>query len=132
MTTYRNETKRSVKEWVGRTPDSAAPPTVRLRNFRDHDGICHLCKRKILAGEKWDSDHVIGVEDGGLNRESNLAPAHRTCHMRKTGAENSRRDKADRQAQAHLGLRKAKGRPLLGTKASGWKKPFNGPPERRT
>lgn len=125
-------TKRSVPEWVGKTPDSAAPPTVRLRNFRDHDGRCHICGLKIHVGEKWDSDHVKRIEDGGVNRESNLAPAHRACHSKKTAEENRRQAKADRMAKKHLGIKPRKSRPIAGSKASGWKRKMDGTVERRT
>lgn len=104
---------RSVVEWIGKTDDSVPPPHVRLRIFRDRDGVCHLTKTKIKVGDEWDCDHVKALEDGGENRETNLAPAHRWAHRKKTGVENSRRAKADRTAERHLGIRsKPKGRPL--------------------
>ncbi|RWF41621.1 MAG: HNH endonuclease, partial [Mesorhizobium sp.] len=33
---------RSVKEWIGKTPDSVPPATVRARIFLRADGICHI------------------------------------------------------------------------------------------
>jgi hypothetical protein len=55
-----------------------------------------------------------------------------TCSDIKTHTEdNPRMAKADRVARKHYGLHKPKGRPMPGSKASGWKKPMNGPAVRR-
>ncbi|MEM9762118.1 MAG: HNH endonuclease, partial [Pseudomonadota bacterium] len=68
---------RSVPEWVGKTPDHRVPPSVRLRIFEAHDGICHISGRKIEAGDAWDLEHRTALADGGEHREGNLAPALR-------------------------------------------------------
>jgi len=98
---------RKKPEWRGKTDDAMPPPTVRLRIFRDHGGACHLCGQKVGVGERWDADHVKALEDGGENRETNMAPTHAKCHRRKTSAENSRRAKADRAAMKHHGIKSA-------------------------
>jgi 5-methylcytosine-specific restriction enzyme A len=54
--------------------------------FRD-DTICHVCKRPGATVV----DHVIPVEEGGADDESNLAPIHQEpCHRLKTQAEAER------------------------------------------
>ena len=96
---------RSVREWIGKTPNSMPPPSVRLRIFDRHHGICHISKLKIKPGDAWDLEHVKRVEDGGENRESNLAPALRDKHRKKTAEETTRGKKADRSRKAHLGIK---------------------------
>ncbi len=99
---------RSVEEWIGKTPDSRPPRAVILRVFARHDGICHISKRKIAAGDEWDVEHVkplhLARPGENLNRESNLAPALRQPHREKTAAENGARAKADRIRAKHLGI----------------------------
>ena len=45
--------------------DDLPPPSVRLRIFEQHGGRCRLTGKKILAGDKWDLDHIIPLADGG-------------------------------------------------------------------
>jgi 5-methylcytosine-specific restriction protein A len=115
---------RSVAEWFGKTDDARPPKAVRLRVFAAHDGRCHWSKLKIQVGDEWDLDHIVALEDGGANRETNLAPILRDKHRQKTGAENSRRDKADRVRLKHLGqwpepVRKLKGRGFAPSRKQG-------------
>lgn len=97
-------TRRAVDEWVGKTPDAAVPPRVRLRVFERHQGRCHLTGRKIAAGELWDLDHVKALCNGGEHRESNLAPALRDKHREKTAEDVAEKAKIDRIRKKHLGI----------------------------
>lgn len=98
---------RSVPEWIGKDDDAIPPRTVRARVFREHDGICHISKRKILPGEPWDLEHVKPLSEArngeNLNRESNLAPAIKAEHAKKSAEETTRRAKADRCHAKHYG-----------------------------
>jgi 5-methylcytosine-specific restriction protein A len=94
---------RSVQEWIGKTADSVPPPTVRARIFDRDNGICHISHRKIMPGDEWHLDHRKRLEDGGENRESNLAPALAAPHRAKTAEETRIGRKADRQRRAHIG-----------------------------
>jgi len=82
-------------------------PAKRERVFLQNGGVCHLCERKIRAGEPWDVSHdrplaLLG-EDGG----DNLKVAHRTCHQVHTATEDAPRiAKARRQSIKHLGINK--------------------------
>lgn len=97
---------RSVEEWIGASPDSVPPPRVKLRVFRRWHGVCHLTGRKITPpADKWDTDHVKRLEDGGENRESNLAPALKEAHARKTAEEREIAARADAMAKSQMGLR---------------------------
>lgn len=81
------------------------PPRVLLRLFDRHNGVCHVCKRKIAAGEQWSPDHVIALVNGGKNVESNLAPVHRTgCHPEKTRQDMKTKAKIARTRKKHVGI----------------------------
>ena len=104
---------RRVKEWIGKTPDSRPPATVRARIFARAKGICHLSGRKI-SGKDWELEHVKALGLGGENRERNLAPALVEPHKEKTRSDNKTMDKADRIRLRHLGaLPKPKGNARL-------------------
>lgn len=121
---------RAVKEWIGKTDDARVPDRVRLRVFTARDGICHISGRKIEAGERWELEHIVAICNGGLHRESNLAPALVEPHKAKTAADRAEKKIIDRKRKKHLGIRKTQARPLPGTKASGIRKRMNGNVER--
>lgn len=98
---------RAVPEWIGATESTPAPPRVRLRVFRAHNGICHRSGRKIMPGDVWQTDHIIAMIDGGKNCESNLAPILSEFHKEKTKEEVARKAKVDAVAKRHLGIKRA-------------------------
>jgi 5-methylcytosine-specific restriction enzyme A len=122
---------RKAPEWIGRTADTAIPPRVRVRVFERHDGKCYLTGVKIMPGDKWEIEHVIALCNGGEHRESNLAPALKNAHKIKTCKDMGIKKKIARVRKKHLNVHKPRGRPLPGTKRSGWRKPFYGDAERR-
>jgi 5-methylcytosine-specific restriction protein A len=95
---------RELPEWIGKTPDTPAPPRVRQRVFDRHDGICYLSGRKILPGDKWQLEHPLAIINGGENRESNLAPALVEPHKVKTAEDVKQKAKNDRVRKKHLGI----------------------------
>jgi 5-methylcytosine-specific restriction enzyme A len=121
---------RSTKEWIGKTPDTPFPSRVRVRIFDRDGGRCQCgCSRLIRPGESWQTDHRIALINGGQNRESNGCTLLTEHHKVKTGADLAEKSAVYARRSRHVGAkRKAKGRPLLGTVASGIRKPFNGPP----
>jgi 5-methylcytosine-specific restriction endonuclease McrA len=121
---------RSTEEWVGKTDDTAIPPRVRLRVFLKFDGICQECGVKII-GKRWICDHRAALINGGENRENNLGPIHEACDKTKTAQDVAEKSKTYQKRLARLGLKKTKGRPLPGTRASGWRHRMNGRWERR-
>lgn len=122
---------RSVQEWVGATPESMPPPRVRLRIFEAHNGVCHISGRKIAAGEPWDLDHIVAICNGGLNTESNLAPALRDKHREKTAKDVREKSIVRRKRMKSIGIAPKKGRPMPGSRASGLRKRMDGTVERR-
>lgn len=98
---------RAVPEWIGKTDDHRAPGGVRDRIMK-LDGKCHLCSRPIGPGEKWDLDHVKALINGGENRESNLRPVHRKCHVEKTAEDVAEKAKIAAIRKKHVGITKPK------------------------
>lgn len=96
---------RSVDEWIGKDDDAVPPPRVRLRVFDNAGGRCHLCGRKISAGEYWQCDHIHALVNGGANAESNLAPACRDCCYGKTSEDVAEKSKVASIRKKHLGLK---------------------------
>lgn len=111
---------RSVPEWIGKTDDERPPPRVRVRIFERHNGVCHISKRKIMPGDKWECEHILALILGGENRESNMAPALVKPHKEKTAQDLAQKAKNDRVRKRHLGIRP----PRTITR---WRK-FNGTP----
>lgn len=112
---------REVPEWIGKSDDQAIPPRVRLRVFERHGGICHLSGRKIMAGDKWQIDHVKALVNGGEHRESNFAPVLDAPHKAKTAEDVAEKSKVYRIRAKHLGLwpkgQNIQSRPFPGRKA---------------
>lgn len=99
---------RSVPEWIGKTPDTSPPTSVKLRVFAKYEGRCYLSGVKIKPGDAWQVEHIkpIHLAQPGeiLNRESNMAPALAAPHREKSNAELSAKAKADRVRAKHLGI----------------------------
>jgi 5-methylcytosine-specific restriction protein A len=126
-----SEMVRSTPEWIGKTDDEPVPPRVRLRVFERFGGICCECTVKIV-GRRWVCDHRKAIINGGENREANLGPIHEACDRNaKTPADVAEKSAVNRVRMAHLGIKKPKGRPMPGTRASGWKQKIGGQWERR-
>ena len=101
---------RAVAEWRGKTPDTPAPPRVRLRVFQRENGVCYLSGRKIQPGEPWQLEHKIALINGGENRETNLFPALVDKHKEKTRADLAEKSKVADKAKKHVGAVRPTGR----------------------
>jgi 5-methylcytosine-specific restriction protein A len=117
---------RSVKNWVGKTDDSKIPDRVRIRVFEKYKGSCYRSGIKIRSGDQWDIDHIIALVNGGSHSEDNLAPILIGPHKEKTKADRKIQSRIYKIKKRHLGLKKPKGRPMMGTKLSGWRRRFDG------
>ena len=102
----------------------------RTRIFDAASGRCWLCGEKIMIGEAWDVEHRKPLWLGGEDEPTNLSPAHTKCHKSKTADEAPVRAKSDRIRARHVGARKQR-RPMIGSRASGWKRKMSGEWERR-
>ena len=103
---------------------------ARIRIFDSNNGVCSICGGKIQVGERWQADHRLPLALGGEDTEANMWPVHEQCHKDKTADDVGKVRKADRQRAKHLGI-KRKRKPMPGSKASGWKKKFDGTAVRR-
>jgi len=109
---------RATEEWVGKTDDSAIPPRVRLRVFERHNGACYLSGRKIMAGDKWEVEHIVALCNGGEHRESNMAPALSAPHKVKSAADMALKSRNYKMRAKHAGIKKRR-------TITSWRK-FNG------
>lgn len=101
---------RALPEWIGKTPDSAVPPRVRVRIFQRYDGRCQCgCNRPIRAGEAWDCEDTIAIINGGQRRESNLKPWLTEHHKGKTAQDVAEKSRVYRKRAKHLGVDLRKG-----------------------
>ncbi len=94
---------RAVKEWIAKSDDTKVPPRVRQRCFDKVNGVCHICKIQIKVGETWEADHIIALINGGENRESNLGPVHKHCHVSKTAIDDKIKSKTAKVRGRHTG-----------------------------
>lgn len=123
---------RAVPEWIGKTPDAKVPQRVRLRIFERYGGRCHISGRLIRPGDLWDIDHLVALINGGEHRESNMAPALQVPHREKTAEDVREKAITYRKRSKHLLPGKVrKGRPMPGSRDSGWKRKMNGEVVRR-
>jgi 5-methylcytosine-specific restriction endonuclease McrA len=95
---------RSVGEWVGKNDDEDVPPRVKRRVWLKAGGCCENCGRKTGPGLRGDTDHIIPLEKGGPNRESNLQLLCVQCHKDKTRDEVAEKAKVARTQNKHLGF----------------------------
>lgn len=77
--------------------------TERVRLFDLHAGKCHLCSQKIMVGEAWDLEHLVPWELTRDDSDTNVKPAHKSCHKIKTAADVAAIRKADRIRAKHIG-----------------------------
>jgi len=123
---------RELPEWIGKKPDSAVPPRVRLRVFKRYGGRCQCgCDRQIRPGERWDCEDTIAIINGGERRESNLKPWLSEHHKKKTKRDVAEKSLVYRKAAAHVGIKLKQSRPMPGSRRSGFKRRMDGTVERR-
>jgi 5-methylcytosine-specific restriction protein A len=117
---------REVPLWVGNNDDSAIPDRVKLRIYLNAQGRCTECTRRVGVGTPYEIDHKIALINGGKHAEDNLCLLCQECHKQKTATDVTEKARTYRKRKSHYGIRKAKGRPIPGSKASGWKRTFSG------
>lgn len=114
---------RSVDEWVGADDDTPIPPRVRLRIFDAYNGTCNVCGRPIRGKLLPRYDHIIAICNGGRNAEKNVQLLCSACHHTKTAADVAEKSVIYNKRAKRLKLKK--GRPMAGSKDSGWKHTFS-------
>lgn len=124
-------TGRSVPEWVGKTPDSAIPPRVQDRVWTRCDSRCHKCTRQHQGEGGWIIEHLIALINGGEHREGNLCLTCPWCKPVKDREDAAIKKKGSRVRKKARGIKTRKSKPMPGSRASGWKRNFDGTVERR-
>lgn len=105
---------------------------TKLAAWQRSKGICECgCGVKIIAGDGPEYDHKIEVALGGDNSIENCVVMRKRCHDAKTKKRRPELDKTRAGFEKRIGARKSRGKPLPGTKASGWKHKMDGSWERR-
>ena len=99
--------------------------------FLEKKGRCHKCERKIRAsaGEKWFREHHIALSTGGSNKWANWTITCEWCFPKKNAEDAAKTAKIRAVAVATIiptDQRQKRGRPLAGTKRSGWKHKMSG------
>lgn len=91
------------------------PTTERTALFKLMGGICHMCSQpiKVESGEAWDVSHVIPLELGGTDDESNWDIAHRSCHRQHTAkVDQPNISRAKRREAIQLGSKAPSATPI--------------------
>ena len=103
---------RAVSEWIAKIDDQAIPPRVKLRILDRENFICHLTGVRIdPVRDQFDFEHKISLILGGAHRESNIFPALRDPHKKKTAAEMKVKAKIAAVRKKHIGI-KAETQPI--------------------
>lgn len=109
----------AIAEGASVKPRPTFSPHKRAAIFRDCNGICHICTRKIAQGEPWEIEHVKARGLQGSDEDDNLRPAHIDCHAGKTRKDRAVMAEADRALIRHVGLKK---KSRAWGKRFGWRK----------
>ena len=117
---------RSIPEWIGKTDDSAIPPRVKLRIFQQFGGQCFKCTNMIVGKLLPAYDHIIPLIMGGANAEDNIQLLCTECHKVKTAVDVADKAESYRVRLKHVGIKRRKGSPMAGSKASGFKRRMDG------
>lgn len=94
---------------------------------------CHVCKVTInpIRREDWIADHIRRWAEGGEDTPENVWPICISCNDKKSSHDTSEVAKGKRVRDSLYVKNRPKGRPMMGTKASGWRKRMDGTVERR-
>ena len=80
----------------------------RAKMFRDHKGICCICKLPIGVKEGWIDEHERALAMGGSNDPTNRGPAHKACAKTKTKDDKGQIAEAKRREAKHIGATRSK------------------------
>ena len=99
---------------------------TKLEAWSRSGGNCEGCTARLYPG-RFDYDHVIPTELGGPATLENCAVLCSACHRKKTGQiDIPTIAKSNRVRASHLKLKQPKGRPIPGSKRSGYKRKMDG------
>ena len=106
----------------------------RAAVFEREHRTCYICTRVLPIGERYQIEHPRALVNGGPDDISELKVVCLWCHPEKTKNDHKIAAKARRVATKHVipnSQRQKRGRPMAGTRQSGWKHKCSGEWERR-
>jgi 5-methylcytosine-specific restriction endonuclease McrA len=74
----------------------------RARVFALRCGRCHRCTRKLGPADAWILEHLIALENGGTNDESNLEVTCTWCEPEKTAEDHQQAGHGRRMFTKHV------------------------------
>lgn len=95
---------RTVKEWIGKTPDTPPPKSCKRRIIARQGERCAACGLQFMGPVKPEFDHIIALTLYGENRESNLQALCGGCHKTKTKGDVKAKAKVARLQDKRFGL----------------------------
>jgi 5-methylcytosine-specific restriction endonuclease McrA len=99
----------------------------RLALLKAKKHVCHICKQPIAPTDPWDVSHVIPLELGGADDESNWDTAHRKCHREHTAKVDAPNiAEAKRREAKHVGAKAPARRQI---RSKGFPPPKTKPPK---
>lgn len=101
-------TARTLREWVGSTPNAHIPDKVRARVFLKCEGKCAHCRRIVRIGDKPQLDHIVALVNGGQHAEGNLQLLCGLCHAAKTKGDVREKSVTRRKMLKTMGLSRPK------------------------
>lgn len=106
----------------------------KAKLFLEKGGKCHACRRKLGPADKWIAEHLNALSTGGDNRWENWDLTCEWCLPKKNADDAAKAAKIRAAAVAHVvptAERRKTGRPMPGSKRSGWRHKMDGSWERR-
>ena len=102
------------------------PAKVKAAALERAKGRCEECTVRLGPGQ-FHYDHKLPDGLGGEPTLENCAVLCKACHGEKTYTQdNPAMARADRLHKKRIGARKPKGRPMPGSRDSGWQHKMNG------
>lgn len=105
---------------------------VKLQAWQRSGGICECgCGVKIIPGDGPEYHHRTEDTIGGEPTLENCRVLRKRCHDAETKKRRPEIDKTRSTFEKRINARPKRSQPMLGSKASGWKKKMDGTSERR-
>lgn len=54
----------------------------RAKVLERTNGVCHICCEPVDR-DRWDIDHIVPIDKGGIHSYANTAPSHPACNQAK-------------------------------------------------
>lgn len=106
------------------------PKSVKVAAWNRSGGQCEGCTAKLFPG-KYEYHHIKEDTFGGEPVLGNCVVLCIACHGKITASQAGKIAKSNAVRNKYIGIKRNKGRPMPGTKASGLKRRMDGTWEKR-